>query len=205
MPVLRKAPNVACHYTGHTLIFQMTTNELQDRLYEFIGQTYPDIKIEVIDTVDNSRQLYFTETKFKDLFPKQRYHYLIHLIPSDFFDKHLQDTQWFELAPGETPDDLDYHDQETIDKIKDTILSVLKDKVNFVSLLDTTFASGQEKCHGDFRHSKNILTTLNFPDHAQFDIFHVLMDGGAYCDCEILLNVFTDSEYAKKYWKQRDE
>jgi hypothetical protein len=183
----------------------MTTQELQDKLYEFLKPSYPDIKINVVDTAQNVRQLYFTDNKFEVLFPKQRYHYLIHLIPSDFYEQHLQDTEWFELAHNENPDELYYHDQETIDGIKDPILSILKDKVGFVALLDKKFTSQDAKCCGDFQHSKNILTDLKFSKEDQFDIFHVLMNEGGYCDCEILYNVFRDSEYAKKYWRDRQE
>ncbi len=180
----------------------MTPSELQDRLYTFIRPTYPDILIEVVDKANTTRQLYFTDPAFQDLYPKQRYHSLIHLIPTDFHDTYLKNNHWFELAPGENPEDLDYHDQEEIDDIKSTVLSVLQDKVHFVELLDAKFTSEHEQCHSDFRISKAILTKLDFPDHAQFDIFHVLMDSGGYCDCEILLNVFTASEYAKKYWSE---
>ena len=183
----------------------MTTKELQDKLYEFVKPSYPDIKINVVDTPENVRQLYFTDDKFEVLYPKQRYHSLTHLIPSDFYDQNLQDTEWFELAPNENPDELDYHDQETIDEIKGIILSLLKDRSDFVSLLDEEFTSTNEKCFGDFRHSKNILTDLKFSTEDQFDIFHVLMNEGGYCDCEILYNVFRDSEYAKKYWRDRQE
>ncbi|QES91052.1 DUF2695 domain-containing protein [Rhizosphaericola mali] len=183
----------------------MTTEQLQEKLYEFIRPSYPDIKINVVDTVENVRQLYFTDDRFELLYPKQRYHYLTHLIPSDFYDQNLQSTEWFELAPNEKPDELDYHDQETIDEIKEPILSILKDKVGFVSLLDKKFISENAKCFGDFRHSKKILTDLKFSDQDQFDIFHVLMNEGAYCDCEILYNVFRDSEYTKQYWRDRQE
>lgn len=181
----------------------MTTEELRQKLYEFVSPSYPDIKIDVVDTAKNVRQLYFTDEKFEVLYPQQRYHYLIHLIPSDFYDQNLQDTEWFELAPNEDPEALDYHDQETIDEIKEPILSILKDKAGFSALLDKAFVSENVKCMGDFRHSKNILTHLKFSDEDQFDIFHVLMNEGGYCDCEILYNVFRDSEYAKKYWKER--
>jgi len=182
---------------------KMTTEELQDRLYNFAKQSYPDIKIKVVDTAENVRQLYFTDDKFEFLYPKQRYHYLTHLIPSDFYEQNLQDTEWYELAPNENPDDLDYHDQETIDEIKEPIISLLKDKVGFVALLDKQLTSQTVKCYGDFRHSKCILTELNFSDEDQFDIFHVLMNEGGYCDCEILYNVFRDSEYSIKYWADR--
>ena len=78
----------------------MTTVEIQETLYEFIKPTYPDIKIKVEETVENIRQLYFTEERFKDLYPMQRYHCLMHLIPSDFYEKNLHDAEWFELAPN---------------------------------------------------------------------------------------------------------
>ena len=181
----------------------MTTSELQNKLYEFIKPTYPDIKIKVVDTTNNVRQLYFTDEKFQVLYPKQRYHYLVHAIPADFYDQHLQETTWIELAPNESPDDLQYPDQETIDEIKEIILSILKDKIGFVSLLDKEFVSQSAKCFGDFRHSKQILTDLNFSQEDQFDIFHVLMNEGGYCDCEILYNIFRESEYSKKYWRDR--
>ena len=181
----------------------MTTQELQEKLYEFTKPSYPDIKIKVVDTAENVRQLYFTDDKFDLLYPKQRYHYLTHLIPSDFYEQNLQDTEWYELAPNENPDDLVYHDQETIDEIKEPIISLLKDKVGFVALLDKQFTSQTVKCYGDFRHSKSILTELKISDEDQFDIFHVLMNEGGYCDCEILYNVFRESEYSKKYWADR--
>jgi hypothetical protein len=183
----------------------MTTSELEETLYEFIKPSYPDIKIEVVDNTDNIRCLYFIDEKFKGLYPQQRYHYLIHLIPEDFYKQNLENTTWFELAPDENPDELHYHDQETIEAIKETILTILKNKVNFVTLLDNEFVTETVKCFGDFRHSKKILSDLNFSDEDQFDIFHVLMDEGAYCDCEILYNVFRESEFSKKYWLQRQE
>lgn len=183
----------------------MTTTELQKKLYEFIQPTYSDIKIEVVDTNDNIRCLYFTDEKFITLFPRQRYHYLVHSIPDDFYEKYLQNTTWFELAPGENPDDLNYHDQEIIDEIKDIVLQALKDKIYFVSHLDNKFTHENVKCSGDFRHSKKILGDIGISEEDQFDIFHVLMDEGAYCDCEILYNVFRESEYSKKYWLEREE
>jgi hypothetical protein len=183
----------------------MTAKDLQAKLYEFIKPTYPNIQIKVVDTLENVRQLYFTDEKFEVLYPKQRYHYLIHLIPSIFYDQNLQNTEWFELAPNENPEGLDYHDQETIDEIKDAIISILKDKVCFVTFLDKEFTSQSVKCYGDFRHSKKFLSDLKFSDEEQFDIFHVLMNEGGYCNCEILYNVFIESEYAKKYWRDRDE
>lgn len=181
----------------------MTTSELQKNLYAFIKPIYPNIQINVEDKEDNVRELYFIEEKFQDLLPKQRYHYLIHAIPVTFYNEHLQNTQWFELAPGEKIDDLDYHDDETINEITEPILSILRRENGFLFLLDKEFALPDTKCFGDFRHAKKNLTTLGFSTDDQFDIFHVLMNAGGYCDCEILYNVFRESEYAQKYWRNR--
>ena len=183
----------------------MTIDDLQNKLYAFTQSSYPDIKIEVRDNADKTRSIFFTTDKFKYLYPKQRYHYLCHLIPVDFYKENLETAAWFELAPGENTDDLDYHDDETIDEIKETILSVLNDKTDFVSFLDNEFTGNGEKCFGDFRHSKKILTDKGFSDTDQFDIFHVLMKEGAFCDCEILYNVFKESEYSKRYWRNKQK
>lgn len=129
---------------------------------------------------------------------QQRYHYLIHLIPNEFYEGHLTEATWFELAPGETPDDLNFIDEEGVEGIKDNILAVLKDKVDFEKKLDKLFCSASAKCFGDFRHSKKILNDLGFSAQEQFDIFHVLMHGGGYCDCEILHNVFRENEATGK-------
>jgi hypothetical protein len=177
-----------------TLMTRLTTTELQDRLYEFIRPSYPNIEISVKDTEDNIRCLYFTEENFKPLYPKQRYHYLVHLVPDEFYEEHLRETTWFEMAPGEHPNDLAYHDEEAIEEIKEDVLSLLRDKVEFVSRLDRQFTGENIACCGDFRHAKKILSEFGFSQEAQFDIFHVLMKEGAYCDCEILYNVFRESE-----------
>lgn len=182
----------------------MTTSELTKELYQFITPTYPDIVIKVEDSVDNVRSIYFIDDKLKMLYSIQRYHYLFHLIPKAFYEQNLLDTIWFELATDEDPDDLSSLDQETIGEIKNSILSILKDKIDFVSTLDTKFSSENSTCFGDFRNSKKILTNLDFSEEDQYDIFHVLMNEGAYCDCEILYNVFRESEYSKNYWNKKN-
>jgi hypothetical protein len=184
----------------------MTVFELEKKLYEFIKPTYPNIKIEILNSSHDNKQLYFTDEKFSLLFPLQRYHNLIHLIPEEFFKTHLEDSEWFELAPDEEPSQLDYHNDETIESIKDIILNVITKKVPYKKHLDSKFMEDKSvQCLGDFRYSKEILEKLAFSKEEQFDIFHVLMNQGGYCDCEILYNVFSDSNYGKQYWKERNK
>ena len=60
-------------------------------------------------------------------------------------------------------------------------------------------------CYGDFRHAKAILAARGFTDADFFDVFHVLMARGGYCDCEILYNVAEGSRLAMEYWRDRTE
>ena len=183
----------------------MTTDSLENELFELIKPSYPNIAIKVVDEEDGERHLYFKEEKFALLFPLQRYHYLIHLIPKDFYEKYLFTAIWHELAPGEKVEELDYHDEETIESIKETILDILKTRTTFIKQLDNLFIEGRAVCSGDFRHAKQILSDLTFTTVEQFDIFHVFMSEGGYCDCEILYNTFKETEYAKKYWATREK
>lgn len=125
------------------------------------------------------------------------------LFQKIFFEENLKDAIWHELAPHESTEDLNYHDDETIEAIKDAILDILQNKTNFVEALDNIFGKQKINCHGDFSHSKEILLQLGFSQEDQFDIFHVLMGEGAFCDCEILYNIFRDSKYASNYWAKK--
>ena len=111
----------------------MTTAELTNRLLEFIHPAYPNIEIAVIDQPNGERQIFFTEEKFRVLYPLQRYHYLSHQIPHDFYNQYLTQTTWYELAPDENPDELDFLDPETTESIKEVILDIVKNKTSFIN------------------------------------------------------------------------
>ena len=42
-----------------------------------------------------------------------------------------------------------------------------------------------------------------FTQDELFDVFHVLMDKGGYCDCEILYNAAEESRLKAEYWRAR--
>jgi hypothetical protein len=183
----------------------MSPTELQEQLYAFLRPAYPDMDIQVLDTPDNVRQLYFTDARFKTLYPKQRYHLVSQLIPDDFFEQHLLMAECHELAPGETPEDLHYPDDDTIEAMAASTLDALKEKTGFATLLDHAFTQNNVQCQGDFRQAKALLTQLQFTEAEQLNILHVLMHEGGYCDCEILYNVFPETAHSKKYWLNRED
>lgn len=187
----------------------MTAPDLVQALHGFLDHAYPGIEIRIeADAEDPSRTaVSFRHERFSTLYPQQRYHYLIHLVPQDFIDQHLAGTVWLELAPGESPQDLRYPDPDLIEEIAPDVLLVLQ-RSGFLRALDLAFCPRlpfvrPARCHGDFRVSKSLLPKHGFKPDEFFDVFHVLMARGGYCDCEILYNAVEQSRLKERYWKAR--
>jgi hypothetical protein len=187
----------------------MTNEQIVLKLKEFLNSSYPNMKIEVKEWEDDTSRIAvsFTDEKFKLLYPEQRYHYIRHLIPESFFKKFLANSVWFELAPGEDKKKLRYLDEEYIAGVEPFIVKALE-KIEFFKKLDNQMLplnpfKKAKKCQGDFTLTKSILIKNNFKENEIFDICHMLMSKGGYCDCEVLYNVADVSKFRKKYWKKR--
>ena len=184
----------------------MTPDELAIAIKEHVREAYPDMEVRVEDPGPASdfeqRRVYFIEPMFAALYPLQRFHYLIHLFPEDFYEEHLEDTEWFELAPGEDPADLHYPDDEKVEAMVDRVMEDLG-KVGFFELMDDVFSpidpdTEPAECFGDFRQAQRILAEVEFTEQERFDAAHVLMHQGAYCDCETLFNLARESRTAQR-------
>jgi hypothetical protein len=187
----------------------MTEIEIAEELRGYVRQQYPDMVIEVRLAEDGSgrREVYFIEERFRKLYPLQRYHYLQHLIPEEFCVAQLGESTWYECAPGEDPAELMFPDDELVEDITADVLGVLRE-CGFFERLDAILCgiaeqSGAPRCEGDFSEAKKVLVDCGRPEEEFFDVFHVLMNQGAYCDCEILYNVAEESRFKQRYWQQR--
>ena len=193
----------------------MNHPELAAAIKQQLASSYPNISVEAKPCEgDPSRPaIYFLAQEFADLYPEQRYHHLIHTISDDFYQQRSTNSVRFELAPGERPDDLRYPDEELVNDISSDVLDVLTG-VRFFDALDGLVAPMDETdegipCQGDFQLAKRILQEKGFGQRGDvdevFDICHVLMSEGAYCDCEILYNVAEGSRLNARYWRMRAE
>lgn len=187
----------------------MTNQELEIALKQHLASAYPNIEVHVCECANtpSQREIEFVEEKFRVLYPRQRYHYLMHAIPADFYQEHLANAIWIELAPGEKPGDLDYHDDDIIRSIANDIMKCLIGSRFFEKLDDQMSPAPIWKkgslCQGDFRIAKKVLPQCGFREDEYSDVLHVLMAQGAYCDCEILYNVAPQSRLKAKHWHQR--
>jgi hypothetical protein len=178
-------------------------------LKAIVQHAYPDMQIRAEPWPDDTSRtaIYFVEAKFAVLYPAQRFHYLQHLIPADFYESRLANSVWFELAPGEEPGSLEYPDEDMIKDITSDVMRCVN-RSGFVQALDNAFSprlplKPRAKCYGDFRLSKALLPKHRFKPEEFSDVFHVLMAQGGYCDCEILYNVAPESRLKAEYWKAR--
>ena len=189
----------------------MNLQQLESDLRGFLRPAYPNIEVRVEPWTDDPTRLavYFTEAQFASLYPAQRYHYLRNLIPEDYYKRHLADSEWFELAPGERPEDLEYGDAELIDEITPDVMRCLYGARVFEALDDVLCpvdtSPPRAQCHGDYRHTRAVLLARGFRSDELFDVFHVLMERGGYCDCEILYNAVEQSRLKAEYWRARAE
>ncbi|HYC30875.1 MAG TPA: DUF2695 domain-containing protein [Gemmatimonadales bacterium] len=189
----------------------MDPRRLEADILDFVREAYPRMQVRVEPWADDPTRLaiHFIEAQFAPLYPAQRYHHLRHLIPADYYDRHLTDTEWFELAPGERPDDLRYPDDELIADITPDVMRVVLGTRVFEALDDLLCprdaSEPRARCHGDYRHARAVLLARGFQEDELFDVFHVLMARGGYCDCEILYNAADESRLKAEYWRARAE
>lgn len=182
--------------------------KIESEVRAFLQSAYPDMTVRAeYWSADPSRvALFFIDEKLRPLYPRQRYHYIAHQIPKAYYDSNLQDTIWFELAPGERAEDIELPNDDLLAEIRVNVLGAVE-KSGFYKLLDELLYSARESdavvCRGDFSRSKQILGTLSFKESDFEDLFNVLMNEGAFCDCEILYNVARESRFRSEYWKAR--
>ncbi|MEI8122362.1 MAG: DUF2695 domain-containing protein [bacterium] len=192
---------------------RMTPTEIAAKTKEYLSAAYPHISVTIQEGngSTNRPQIIFTEEKFAVLYPMQRYHYLIHSLPKEFFDAHLSNLIWVELAPGERASDLRYPDENLMKQIGPDVLRAIA-RAGVCKALDDLMSPVDPKqpgleCQGDFRLTKRVLREKGFkeagPVDEVFDICHVLMQNGAYCDCEVLYNAAEENRLKAKYWKER--
>lgn len=176
----------------------------------FVRGSYPEMTVRVENWEQDPSRIaaYFIEKRFEGLYRRQRYHYLLHLIPKDYFDTVLADSIWYELTPDESIDTLaEDPDEDLIASITPDVLGVLLAK-RFFAELDELFcpevsAKKSLACSGDFRHAKKVLEICGFKGSLLSDVFHVLMAQGAFCDCEILYNVAPESRLKANHWQRQ--
>jgi len=103
--------------------------KIESDIRGFVRASYPEmvVRAEYWEQDPSRIALFFIDERFRGLYPRQRYHYIVHLIPKDYYDSTLADTQWFELTPDERPEEVgDDPDEEFIASITSDVMGVLQ-------------------------------------------------------------------------------
>ena len=162
---------------------------IRDKLLEFLEPTLKGIEIEVSRSQRWKRTaLTFRHRAFADWLPEQRFRWLVQLIPPEFFEKHLRGAVWFELAPGETEEDLmrAKRSEDVADDEPRMARRLLK--AGFFEALEGQMGESPiETCGGAFEVTRKVLTAQKIIGDQQRDACLVFIRNQAYCDCEVLL------------------
>ncbi|MHC4066754.1 MAG: DUF2695 domain-containing protein, partial [Planctomycetota bacterium] len=133
-------------------------------------------------------KLTFRHPRFTALLPEQRFRSLLQMIPKQFYEKHLRGAVWFELAPGESEEDVSKARRSQDVAGAEPKIARKLHKVTFFEALATAMGDGPiEACTGDFSFARRALTDKGMTGDEQRDACLVFMRHGAYCDCEVLL------------------
>lgn len=162
---------------------------IRRKLIEFLEPALPGIEVEVGTAERWQRMcLRFRHPSFEELLPEQRFRQVLAAIPQDYHQQHLQGAVWFEMAPGETEDDLlkaprseDLADREA------AIAGTLFACGFFEALSKAMGESPIESCTGRFAACRTALEGTGITGDAQRDACLIFIRQGAYCDCEVLL------------------
>ena len=162
---------------------------IRKKLLDILEPVLPGIELEVSESRRWQRMcLTFRHPSFAELLPEQRFRRLLAAIPEDFYEKQLRGAVWFELAPGETPEDLLRAPRsEDLAKQEPAIARKLLDCGFFDGLTDAMGQSPIETCSGHFAAARKVLAAKGITGDEQRDACLVFIRQGAYCDCEVLL------------------
>jgi len=96
-------------------------------------------------------------------------------------------------------------DEKLIAAIAPDVLRSLQERGFFAALDDllcpVNSDSQLQTCTGDFQRAKQALQKCGFGESDWSDVFHVLMEQGGFCDCEILYNTAEESRLKASHWK----
>ena len=164
--------------------------QLQARLTKLLGKHFPGITVEVGHSERWDRtSLTVRWAGFDDLLPEERFHYLFHNIPEDFYEKHLTGCVWFELGSNESIDDfLKLPRSEDVQKIEPQVIRKLTRIGFFDALAEELGEEPTATCGGDFSAVRRVLAARKVSRSALRNALLVLMRNGAFCDCEALFN-----------------
>jgi hypothetical protein len=76
------------------VIHDSRLTQIEAEIRGFVQASYPDMIVRAEYWAEDPSRiaLFFVDERFRTLYQRQRYHYLVHLIPKDYYDAKLADT-----------------------------------------------------------------------------------------------------------------
>jgi hypothetical protein len=161
---------------------------IRGQLLELLSPVFPGIEVSVEHSQRFKRMvLTFVHPAFGRWLTEQRFRFVLQRIPPEFFEKHLRGAVWFELAPGETTEDVMKSPRsEDLADQSEAIQKRLEDQGFYGKLQKKMGANPAGTCADDFAQVRAVLEKMGITGKEQTDACLVLIGRGAYCDCAVL-------------------
>ncbi len=168
--------------------FQRVQQSLQNHLRE----RFEDAEVTIGENIHyKGVNVVVTSAAFKGLLAEQRFHHVGRAIPKDFYEEHLQrGVVWFELAPGETGQDLMKMPRSSDVKNKQDEIKRRLHKAKFFEKLQAKFASNRQSASvTDFSATRQLLKEAGLNEQEITDACLFLMLNTAYSDAQVLVDL----------------
>ncbi|MBN2560535.1 MAG: hypothetical protein JXQ75_06360 [Phycisphaerae bacterium] len=166
--------------------------KIQVQLQAFLAERFGDVTVQIGDDIHyHGTNIVITSPAFEGLLPEQRFHHVVRAIPPDFYEQHLRGAGvWFELAPGETGQDLmKMPRSEDIAEQEADILEELR-KIEFFKEIGAELAaSPQDASIDDFPVSRRVMTRAGLGERDIRRACLFLIRHGGFCDAQVLADI----------------
>ena len=162
--------------------------QIQKTLVDCLQPFFDDAAVEVGDDIYyKGVNIVVTSRHFTGLLAEQRFHHVVRAIPQNLYNDRLRrGIVWFELAPGETGQDLMRMPRaEDVRKDDAAIESKLRE-AGFFSAIRARFAEAKDQPSVmRFDASRELLSTCGIPAAEVESAVLFLIGRGAYCDAHV--------------------
>ena len=166
--------------------------KVQRQLETYLSEHLGDVKVQVGENIHyRGTNVVITCAQFAGWLPEQRFHHVVLAIPPDCYDRHLRrGIVWFELAPGETPQQYMGMPRSEDIAAEAPAIAVMLQKKGFAGrMLALLGPHPEDASTTHFAATRQVLAECKLTNAEIEKACLYLIAEGAYCDMQVLMDV----------------
>lgn len=168
--------------------------QIQSALQAALQESFAEVAVQVGDDIHYpGTNVVITSPDFAGLYPEQRFHHVVRVLPAELYETLRGNVVWFELAPGESA--IHYMKMPRSEDIVGQEMGILKrlTEVKFFKQFEAKLmAKRQAPSPLDFIMAKQILADAGLsPEEIKRACLFFIRHGG-YSDVQVFSNVMEE-------------